>query len=338
MRPYVALTILLFLGPATVMGMPDAATEGAAVVFRGLNVLLLAVLILGLALVAFWIYRSGGSMTSRSRFLLLGAVILAAANAARIGAGVELGGLAVEILVAVWFAAPFALVAAALWPKLKGPSWWTAALRWTLLAFPLAFLVAGLGRIDFFFHTGVRLPVYANWAFAYVPFLIIAGVTLLAWLAFTEARGGLRRQWKPVTVLLVGGAVGVAASFLSTASFILSAYVTWGSGYQLFRTPPPLATHTLSFALGALAVTAFLLVVREAHRHGLALPLFVILAAVLSGIHVRPESVLGGLLGLLLIWHLVESHATAVSRSGSSQGAATESPLDEAVASTSESV
>src|SRR3972149_10315241 len=129
--------------------------------------------------------RAGPPGPRRFTLLLAAADLLAIGNAARLALDARWGGLAPELLEALWFAAPLAVWTLAVWPDARAAAPWGAPpLRWTLIGLPVAFLLAALSRIDFRFHTGAPTPTAVTWLLVYAPTLIVLGLALRGWLAF----------------------------------------------------------------------------------------------------------------------------------------------------------
>ena len=301
---FLLLTACAFAGPAFLLSLPGSATSGGALVVASIVAVLVGLQVAGLGVAGLCL--AGPPRLGRFTLLVAAADLLAVGNALRLALGVRWGGLAPELLEALWFAAPLAVWALAVWPdaRLAAP-WWASPLRWTLIGFPVAFLLAALSRIDFRFHTGGAIPTPVTWLLVYAPTLIVVGLGLRGRLAFEERRSaspaGLARS--TAVVWLPAAALGVLAASIPTAGLILSATVTWGSGYQLFPVGLSAAPLGLAFALLGMASagTVVSLVVLRRERRPLA-GLLLSLAAVLSGILPTPVSVLGSLLALQLLW------------------------------------
>ncbi|MFQ6013305.1 MAG: hypothetical protein ACE5LS_06650, partial [Thermoplasmata archaeon] len=210
-----------------------------------------------------------------------------------------------ELIHALWFAAPLALWALVAWPRSRHNEGdrWVRPMRWILLGFPLIFLAAALARIDFFYYTGFRAPTFLAWLLTYGPTLAGVTLALTGWMAVGRSRSPLGvRYWQIAAVLASGFALAALTSLLPTAAFMVSATVTWGSGYQLFVTPaplPPLALSLFLVSLASVSLVATLVVFRRDQRP-VVLPLLA-LTAVLSGIFPIARSVLGSLVALQLL-------------------------------------
>jgi hypothetical protein len=241
----------------------------------------------------------------RSSLLVAGAIqALALSNAAVLALGLRWSGLGLELMQALWFAAPLALWAYFAWPRAQaGPTDATRPMQWVLIAFPLIFLSAALTRIDFFYYTGLRLPTAVAWLLTYLPTLAGVFLAVAGWLAVRRRRSSPAANVLEVSGVFVAGlAVAAITALRPAAAFILSATITFGSGYQLFTTPPPLPPLALSLFLVSLAGVALVatLVTSRLDRRPTAIPLLA-LAAVLSGIFPIARSVLGALVALQLL-------------------------------------
>ncbi|NIN65705.1 MAG: hypothetical protein GTO63_13625 [Anaerolineae bacterium] len=279
----------------------------------GLLVLQLALLAVSLFLIS---RRKISLLSPPGLLLVASANVLAVANILRLGQDLRWAGLGAELVQVLWFAAPLSLIAVAIWPQLSRnvSEWWASPVRLILSTFPLVFVIAGLGRIDFQQYTGAPTPNFIRWLLAYVPTLAVVYLALHGWLA-CEARG---KSSSPspasvaavllsvllITVLASGIPFGPGGPPI-TLGFIFSATITWGSGYQLFRTPvpSPLSSLALPLALVTAAFSALLVTVyrlRRNHRP-VVVPLLA-WAAVLSGIFEDGTSILGSLVALELLW------------------------------------
>ncbi len=277
-------------------------------------------LILQLALSAvslFLISRQENRLLSRPGLLLVaGANVLALANILRLERGLRWAGLSAELAQVLWFAAPLILIAVAIWLQLHRnvSEWWARPVTLILSTFPLVFVIASLGRIDFQQYTGAPTPDFIRWLLAYVPTLAVVYLALHGWLA-CEARW---RSSSPgpasvaavllsvllITILASGIPFGPGGPPI-TLGFIFSATITWGSGYQLFSTPVPalLSSLAISLALVTAAFSALLVTVYRLRRnHGPVVVPLLAWAAVLSGIFEDGTSILGSLVALELLW------------------------------------
>ena len=301
---FLILTACAVAGPVTLLAVPGIATSGGALVVASVVSVLIVVQVAALFMVSMRL--AGHSRPKRFTFLLAAANLLAVGNAVRLVLQIRWGGLGPELLEAAWFAAPLALWALAVWSDVRtATSWWASPLRWTVLGLPVAFFLAALSRIDFQFHTGVPTPTPLAWLLVYAPTLLVVGLSLVGWLAFAEdrAKSASRLARSAAIALLPAAALGFLAASAPTASLILSASVTWGTGYQLFVAGPGFAPLALSLALLGMACAAYVAVLARLRREGRPVTgLLLALAAVLSGILPMPVSVLGSLLALQLLW------------------------------------
>lgn len=298
---FLVMTVAVFLGPVALLAAPSIVPVASSVV-SGLAALLVIVQVVGLGVVTAILVR----VPLPGRFAthaVLGAVVLAVADAACLAAGVQGGGLGGELAGAVWLAAPLALWWLASGPALRAlDAWWARPLFWMSVALSLAFLLAGLSRVDFRTYTGVPTPPAVAWLFAYGPTLLAVGAGLGGSLACLGRRASAARIARTVAVPLGGGTVaGLLMSANPEVTNVVSATITWGSGYQLFRTAEPLPPLAGAFILVMLSLAAYLAVLVRARREG-RIPLLLALAAVLSGVYANPVSVLGSLLALQLLW------------------------------------
>ena len=308
MRPLTYALLLLtagaVAGPVTLLAVPGLATSGGALVVASVVSVLIVVQVAGLFVVG--LSPTGRSRPRRFTFLLAAADVLAVGNAVRLLLRVRWGGLGPELLEAFWFCAPLALWALAIWSDVRtATSWWASPLRWIVLGLPVAFLLTALSRIDFRFHTGAAAPIPVAWLLVYAPTIFVLGFALVGWLVFEEARLGSWTRLAPaaVTALLPGAALGLVAASVPTASYVLSATVTWSTGHQLFVAGPRFAPLVLSLVLLGMACAAYVAVLARLRREGRPVTgLLLALAAVLSGILPMPVSVLGSLLALQLLW------------------------------------
>ncbi|MDX1534989.1 MAG: hypothetical protein R3291_05160, partial [Thermoplasmata archaeon] len=296
----------MFLGPAFVLGLPPDVSRWIQPAFDGLA---LGLVLLQSALLLLMLPNLLSAFGARSRRVTLLAIVTIQALALGLAVFLTLGppwaGLGPELLQAVWLAAPLALWATLTWPRSLGVR--TASpprpVKWILVGFPLIFFTAGLARIDFAFHTGAPTPTAVAWLLAYLPTLVGVALALVGWMT---VRGGWARPtlnaFEVSAVAGVGLLVAVITSLRPATAFVLSATITFGSGYQLFPTPPPLPPLALSLFLVSVA-GASLLAAMAAYRRDrrpIALPLLA-LAAVLSGIFPIGRSVLGALVALQLL-------------------------------------
>ncbi|MFQ5838747.1 MAG: hypothetical protein ACE5HJ_08215 [Thermoplasmata archaeon] len=305
---FVVLTLAVFLSPVFILGAPDALRTDAQVVVDALSsgLLLLQLVILGISLPL--LARQAHASSNSFSLVLMGAAgIVAVANATRLTLGVHWPGLGAELAQVLWFAAPLVLWALALWPALHGPlpTWWARPMQWIVFTFPLIFVIAALGRVDFRPYTGVQTPTAIAWLLAYTPTLLGVVLALVGWLAFEEHQKASSRSLvlDLAGVFLPALVIAALVSANTFIGFILSATITWGSGYQLFRTPPPLAPLTVSFLLVTAAFSALMVTLFRLRRdRRLVMGPLLAFAAVLSGIFPSSISILGSLVALELLW------------------------------------
>lgn len=304
---FLVLTAAVFLGPAVLLGAPGAAGSGGStaldVLAASLGILQVAILLLALPVLV----REHAIASARlPRILAACAGILALANAARLALGIRGSGLGTELVQAALFAAPLVLWAAAVGPVLRTvTAWWARPMRWTVVAFPGIFFLAALGRIDYQTQAGNPLPTPVAWILVYGPTVLAVGLALLGWLAFEEGRRPSRRSLvrSATAVLSPGLLLVVLISLSGSVEFVLSATITWGSGYQLFRIPLSPAPLVLSLFLATVAFSAFTVTLIRLRQGGRpVVGVLLALAAVLSGIFASPISVLGSLVALELLW------------------------------------
>lgn len=300
--PFLVLAVATFLTPAVLLGSPDAFGTTGPLVQALLAGALAAVSAAAVLLALLVIIAAGGN---RQTVLSLAAAALALIHAGRLALGIPPRGLAADLLVAIWFGAPLALWAAAVWPALrKRATWWAGPMVWVAVAFPLAFPLAALARIPLGTYTGGPLPTAVGWFLHYGPTLAIVGVAVMGWLSFElrhrrTPRDAVSRIAVPVIAAV---SLGLAVAAVSQVGSILSATITWGSGYELFPTPPPIPPLGAAFVLVSLAAIAFAVTfIRHGDRRG-RLVLLLLLAAVLCGVFPSPASVLGTLAALQLAW------------------------------------
>lgn len=186
---------------------------------------------------------------------------------------------------------------------------------WVTVALPLALLLAALARVPLGTYTGSSLPTAAGWFLHYGPLLAMVGVATMGWLSFELSRQRTPRDAVRRIVVPAAAAValGFAVAAVSEVGSILSATITWGSGYELFQTPAPIPPLGVALALVSLAGVGFgaTFLAHRVPRGRLALLL--LLAAVLCGIFPSPASVLGTLAALQLAWLRLTPAAVAAS-------------------------
>ena len=308
---FLLLTACAFAGPAALLSVPGSASSGGALVVASIAAVLGGLQVAGLGVAGACL--AGPPGPRRFTLLLAAADLLAIGNAARLALDARWGGLAPELLEALWFAAPLAVWTLAVWPDARAAApWWGSPLRWTLIGLPVAFLLAALSRIDFRFHTGAPTPTAVTWLLVYAPTLIVLGLALRGWLAFEERRSAspARLARSAAIVWLPAAALGVLVASAPTASLIVSATVTWGSGYQLFPVGLSAAPLGVSFALLGMACAGAVAILVRLRQVGRPVAgLLLALAAVLSGILPTPAGVLGSLLALQLLWTTLTSGA-----------------------------
>ncbi len=303
---FLILTSLVFLGPALVLGLPGNLSGGAQAAFDVLTTGLVLLQVTILIAITPSLLGAARTRSRRTALLAVGAIqAIALSHAAFLALGLRWGGLGLELVHTLWFAAPLVLWAFFTWPRSQPTSDNSVVrpMQWILLGFPLIFLAAALARIDFLHYTGFRVPTAIAWLPTYLPTLAGVSLALAGWLAIRRRRSSpVANSLEVSTVLVAGLAVATIASLRPTAAFILSATITFGSGYQLFTTPPPLPPRALSLFLVSLAVASLVatLVVFRLDRRPVAIPLLA-LAAVLSGIFPIARSVLGALVALQLL-------------------------------------
>ncbi len=304
---FVGLTAAVFLGPAAISSVPHPAQAGLTTALEGLSLALLAMqvaLLLVIGLAVLWPRRRGRiSALTRTTLLLAGS--LAIANAVRLALGFRWQGFAADLAGSLWFAAPLGLLAVAFWPRTsqRDPRWWEGGWKALLLAFPVAFVLAGLARVDLRTPFGV-VPLPVAWVLAYGPTLIGITLALAGWAFVVTVLRSPGRTLAEAGVLALGAAgVALLVSRSSLTAFVLSATITWGSGYQLFTAPFPLPPLIVSLTLSGAAFLAFALATVNVLRTGKsALGMAMALAVVLSGIFPTPLSILGSLAALELGW------------------------------------
>ncbi|MEE9592386.1 MAG: hypothetical protein V3W28_02255, partial [Thermoplasmata archaeon] len=179
--------------------------------------------------------RASGIRSRRNSLLLGGAIqAIALTNAAFLALGLRWSGLGLELVQALWFAAPLALWAFFSWPRSPATSTdpVTRSTQWVLIGFPLIFFVAALARIDFFHETGYRAPTAVAWLLTYFPTLAGVSLAIAAWLAVRRQRSSPAANAMEISAVLGAGlAIAIITSLRPTVAFILSATVTFGSGY-----------------------------------------------------------------------------------------------------------
>ncbi|MCJ2531858.1 MAG: hypothetical protein LN413_06105 [Candidatus Thermoplasmatota archaeon] len=306
MGSFLILTSVVFLAPALVLGLPGNLSGGTQSVF---DVLTSGLVVLQVTILIVITPNLAHATRTRSRWTSLVAIsaiqAIALSNAAFLALGLRWSGLGLEFIQAVWFAAPLALWAVLAWPRSRPNTTdsGTRPMQWVLIGFPLIFLAAALARIDFFHYTGFRVPTAVAWLLAYLPTLAGVSLAIAGWLAVRRRRSSPVAKAAEISAVFVGGlAIATITALRPAAAFILSATITFGSGYQLFTTPPPLPPLALSLFLVSLAVASLVatLVVFRLDRRPVAIPLLA-LAAVLSGIFPIARSVLGALVALQLL-------------------------------------
>ncbi len=299
---FLLLTAVVFSGPVILLAAPAVVPVGSGVVSVFVGVLV-AVDVVAFLVVTAFLVRS--PLPGRfARHVVVVAAVLSLSNAARLGAGLRWGGLGAVLAQAGWFAAPLGLwwLASRRGTRGVSPSW-VPPLRWMPAAFSLALLLAELSRSDLQPYTGSATPAPAAWLFAYGPTLIATGMCLAGWWTFEVQRTASTRSppWWALLTPIAGAVSGVLVSAHPLGSFVASATVTWGSGYQLFRTPDPLPPLAGAFVLVGISVAAYVRVlvrVRPENR----VAMLVAFAVVLSGVYATPASVLGSLLAVQLLW------------------------------------
>jgi hypothetical protein len=302
------LTLVVFLGPAAILGSPDELKPTIGPVVDAFGAALLAWQSAALAASLVLLVERVGLRSHPIRAAaVVGGTALAFADATLLELSVVGSGPGWEIGQVLAFAGPLVLWSAVTVPTLKGigQAWWAAPLRMGLLAFPSIFLVAALSRIDFQRYTGTPTPTPILWLLAYVPTLVVIAVAIAGWRAFEEGRGRTRRvrAARFAVIALPAFAVGGLASAATSVGFIVTATITWGSGYQLFVNPAPFPPLALSLGLVAIAIAGYLATITRLRRAGMpVLGPALALAAVLSGIFPRGASVLGSLAALELLW------------------------------------
>ncbi|MFQ6013377.1 MAG: hypothetical protein ACE5LS_07010, partial [Thermoplasmata archaeon] len=110
MGAFIVLTSVVFLGPALTLGLQEALPAGVPAAFdflaSGLVVLELAILVTILPSLADVAVPS----SRRTSLLVVGAIqVIALSNAAFLALGLRWSGLVLELIHALWFAAPLAL-------------------------------------------------------------------------------------------------------------------------------------------------------------------------------------------------------------------------------------
>lgn len=301
----VLVVLLDFLGPAMVLGVPDGLRNPVQTVFDAVSLALLVFLLLTAVGIADAFLRHRRPWRSGERLLGVMAVVLAAAHVLQLLLGVAWPGPSAALLQAVWFAVPLALGGAAILPRFRRvDAWWKGPFRAMAVGFPIIFLLAGLGRVDFRLLVGATLPLPLGWVLAYGPTVAVILLALLGWAAF-EARSDAApasRALDAAAVVSGAAAVGVLVTARSSVGFVLSATVTWGSGYQLFPAPFSPSPLAPAFVLLTLAFVAFLVVLVRQWRQGRpALPLLLALAVVLAGVFPTPNGALGSLVVLMVL-------------------------------------
>ncbi|MFQ5907707.1 MAG: hypothetical protein ACE5JE_02610 [Thermoplasmata archaeon] len=300
------LTTVVFLGPAVILGLPESLSRGTQTAFDGMASALVISQVIILIVITPSLLSAARLRSTRSSFLIVGAIqAIALSHAAFLALGLRWSGLGLDVVQALWFAAPLALWAYFAWPRSPATPTdsVTRSMQWVLIGFPLIFSVAALARIDFFHYTGFRAPTAVAWLLTYIPTLTGVSLAIALWLAVRRQRSSPTANAMEISAVFGAGLViAIVTSLRPTAAFILSATVTFGSGYQLFTTPPPLPPLAPSLFLVSLAVASLVatLVVLRLDRRPVAIPLLA-LAAVLSGIFPVARSVLGTLVALQLL-------------------------------------
>ncbi len=303
---YVILTIVVFLGPAVILGGSEGLQPLSIIVFDTLQSGLVALQLAALGL-SFLLFCHTGPGNYRSILLVGGADALAVANVVRLALNIPLPGLGGNLAQALWFATPLLLLALALWPYIsaRASEWWIGPMRWILALFPIIFLVAALARIDFRPYTGFQTPTPLAWFLAYAPTLAVAGIAITGWISFEDSRKPSTRSllWSTSGVLLPAAFMAIITSTSTFAGFVLSATITWGSGYQLFTTSFISAPLAVSFFLVTSAFAAFMVTLVRFRQSGRPMVhLLLALAAVSSGIFYSSVSILGSLVALQILW------------------------------------
>jgi len=305
---FAVLTAVHFLGPVLVLGVLDPLREPIRAIY---DVLLLALICVQLAVlaVATPLLILGRTSAPSNRLLLLtlgAAIFIAIVNAARLALRVRGSGLGPELAEAVLFAAPLILLSVSIWrqPHRDAKLWWVGPMQLILVAFPVVFLMTSLSRVDFRPYTGATVPPPVAWFLAYGPTLVVATLALTSWIAMENFHNS-RRAFviDAVIVLAVSVLIAIAASANSVAAFVLSAMVTWGSGYQLFAAPRPFPNLFFSFLLLSAAFTSFAVTLFRLRQRGASTkaPLLAIVA-VLIGVFASIVSILGSLAAIELMW------------------------------------
>jgi len=304
---FAVLTTVHFLGPSLILGAPTSLREPIRAIYEVLLPVLVAVqlAVLALATPLLILSLSSGPL-SRLHLLTPGAAIFTAVvNAARLALGARGAGLGPALAETVLFTAPLALLSVSVWQRIPRDVklWWVGPLRLILVGFPLVFLMTALSRTDLRLDASATVPLSVAWFLAYGPTLTVAILPLTSWIALESYYAPVRLfVIDAVLVLSVSVLVGVATSLNSFAAFVLSATVTWGSGYQLFAAPRPFPILFLSFLLLSAAFVAFAESLFRLRQRGSSTraPLLG-LVVVLSGVFPSVVSVLGSLAAVELI-------------------------------------
>lgn len=304
------LTTAVFVGPVIVLGVPDGLRQSAQAVLDSLSVglILFQLVALGISYVLLSKQSVSGPERLRTPILLI-VLVLAVANALRMELGANWPGLPAELTLTLWFAAPLALWALALWPVLRRYShvWWAKPLKWIVVAFPLIFLSAALARIDFSVYIETQQPPTSiKWFLTYGPTLVAVGLGLTGWLWFEERRPSQAVTRDVMWITLTTLAVALFVSSIPGIGFAFSALVTWGSGYQMFSVPSALPPLVLPITLVTATFVALIVTTigLRGGRGSTIVPLLAF-AAVLSGVFPSAISVLGSLAALELLWLMV---------------------------------
>jgi len=304
---FAVLATVQFLGPVLVLGAPTSLREPIRAIYDVLLPVLISVQLAVLALATpLLILGSGPGRLNRLHLLATGAAIfIAIANAARLALGVRGTGLGLALAETVLFAAPLVLLSVSVWQQIPRDArpWWVGPTRMILVGFPLVFLMTSLSRVDLGLDTGAAVPLPLAWFLAYGPTLTVAILPLTSWIALESYHASGRSfVIDAVIVLSVPILIAAATSLNSFTAFVLSATVTWGSGYQLFAAPWPFPILFLSFLLLSAAFVAFAVSLFRLRQRGSSTraPLLG-LVVVLSGVFPSVVSILGSLAAIELI-------------------------------------
>ena len=304
---FAVLTTVHFLGPSLVLGAPASLREPIRAIYDVLLPLLIAVqlAILALATPLLILGLSPGPL-SRLHLLIPGvAIFIAIVNAARLALGGRGAGLGPALAEVVLFTAPLVLLSVSVWQLVPRDAklWWVGPVQLILVGFPLIFLMTSLARTDLRLDGSATVPLSVAWFLTYGPTLTVAILPLASWLALeTYYAPGRSFVVDGVIVLSASILIAVATSVDGFAAFVLSATVTWGSGYQLFAAPPPFPILFLSFLLLSGAIVAFAVSLFRLRERGASTraPLLG-LVVVLSGVFPSVVSILGSLAAIELI-------------------------------------